>query len=54
MFTETFLFSNRTILVGERFTLHCNVDDDVYPIPTITWSKDNTPLATVTSKSICP
>ncbi len=51
VFKETFLFSNRTILVGERFNLHCGIEDDVYPIPTITWNKDNTPLATVTSKT---
>ena len=43
---------NGTILVGENFALNCNIEDDVYPIPSITWRKDNTVVATVTGKTL--
>ena len=52
MFTDTFLSPNRTILVGENFTLHCSIEDDVYPIPSITWKKDNTVVANITGKTL--
>ncbi len=32
--------------------LHCSIEDDVYPIPNITWRKDNVVIATITGKTL--
>ena len=43
------LLPDRTVLVGEKFTVNCSVDEDVYPLPTIQLTKNNQLVQSVNS-----
>ena len=43
------LLPDRTVLVGEKFTVNCSVDEDVYPLPTIQLTKNDQLIQSVNS-----